>query len=167
MGADGGRVPNEFAAGPSAQNCVQATFPYLNVNPPPLPLPLPLPFHLNVYLGILMVYNAASMLQPGCALAGRTVLAGWHDQATRFHAHPAPNARGIGGGGGYLLAGGGGAGVPDLGHGGVPEQREQSSQEPRIGPIRSASRKHGHQAEDITASHGGCGVAWYGIKRDT
>ena len=47
MGAGGGNVPIEFATlGPNNQNYVQATFPYL-----------------NVYMGVLMVYNAAAMRQ--------------------------------------------------------------------------------------------------------
>ena len=63
MGADGGNVPIEFAADPDHQNYVQATFPYL-----------------NVYLGVLMVYEAASMRQNvRCKLAWSNDTITWHN----------------------------------------------------------------------------------------
>merc|ERR1712159_137798 len=53
MGANGGNLPVEFAPSPNDQNYVQATFRYL-----------------NVYVGVLMQYNAASMRQDvHCRLA--------------------------------------------------------------------------------------------------
>ena len=53
MGARGGNVPVEFASGPNEQNYVQATFRYL-----------------DIYMGVLMVYNAAAMRQDvHCRLA--------------------------------------------------------------------------------------------------
>jgi len=62
MGANGGNVPVEFPSSPDAQNYVQATFPYL-----------------NVYMGVLMVYNAASMRQDvHCRLAWSRDTIKWH-----------------------------------------------------------------------------------------
>jgi len=62
MGANGGNVPIEFPINPNGQYYVQATFPYL-----------------NVYMGMLMVYEAASARQEvHCRLAWSRDTTTWH-----------------------------------------------------------------------------------------
>ena len=76
MGANGGNVPVEFAAGPNDQNYVQATFPFI-----------------NIYLGVLMVYNATFMRQDvHCRLTWSRDTKVWNsvDQARQLRHHFGP-----------------------------------------------------------------------------